>query len=121
MSWALVAIFGAVGAPARYLTDSFVQRRTRGRFPFGTLTVNVFGSFVLGLLTGLTLHHGLAPDWRIALGTGFCGTLTTWSTWSFESVRLVEDGALGLATRNVVGGLAAGLGSAALGLGLALL
>lgn len=120
MNWLLVAVFGAVGAPARYLVDSFVQRRTGTRFPFGTLAVNVAGSFVLGLLTGLTLHHGMASEVKIALGTGFCGALTTWSTWSFESIRLVEEGSLGLASRNVVGSLAAGLGAAALGLGIAL-
>lgn len=120
MNWLLVAVFGAIGAPARYLVDSFVRDRTGGQFPYGTLTVNLVGSLLLGLLTGLTLHDGMSPAVKVALGTGFCGALTTWSTWSFESIRLVEEGSLGLALRNLVGSLALGLAAAAVGLGLAL-
>jgi len=116
-----VALAGAIGAPARYLIDGFVQNRTRGPFPWGTFLINAAGSFILGVLTGLSLHHGLAKVPRVVLGTGFCGAFTTFSTCSYESIRLIEDGARREAVVHVAGSLAAGLVAAAAGLGLALL
>ena len=80
--------------------------------------VNVTGSLLLGLITGLALHHGLARTTRIVLGPGFCGAYTTFSTFSFETVRLVEEGAVAEAFRNAAGTLV--IGAAAAGLGLAL-
>ncbi|HVV29924.1 MAG TPA: fluoride efflux transporter CrcB [Mycobacteriales bacterium] len=118
MSWLLVALLGAVGAPARYYTDRAVQERTTRRLPWGTLVVNVSGSFVLGLLTALSTHHGLDHHVELAFGTGLCGAFTTWSTWSFETVRLLEDGKLCAATLHAVGSLGLGLLAAAAGLGL---
>jgi CrcB protein len=103
----------AVGAPARYLTDRWIQSRHDGRFPFGTLTVNVVASLVLGLLGGAAA--GLAPAVGTALGTGFCGALSTYSTFSWESLRLLETRAGVLAAANLGASLVAGLGAAALG------
>ena len=88
-----VAVAGAVGAVARYLVDGAVQDRTAGPFPFGTLTVNVVGSLILGFLAGYTLSHTGGRTAKTVVGAGFCGGLTTWSTASWETVRLAEEGA----------------------------
>lgn len=93
MTVALVLIGGAVGAPLRYLTDLFVQSRRDSVLPWGTLSVNVAGSLLLGALASGVTNAG-APGWLLTLaGTGFCGALTTFSTFGYETVRLVEDGA----------------------------
>src|SRR4029079_3462955 len=80
--------------------------RWPGAFPGGTLTVNLSGSFLLGLLTGLAAHHGLAPQAVPVLCTGVLGASTTYSTFSYETVRLLEDGAVAEAALNVAGSLA---------------
>jgi len=117
----LVALGGAVGAPARFLVDGLVAGRARGVFPWGTFVVNASGAFVLGVLTGLGLHHGLGPLPRAALGTGLCGAYTTFSTFSYETVRLMEEGSLTEAALNVAASLIVGLLAGAAGLGPALL
>jgi CrcB protein len=96
---------GALGAPLRYLTDLFVQARHDSVFPWGTFAVNVVGSLVLGFTAGaVTTADG--PDWVLTLvGTGFCGALTTFSTFGFETVRLVEDGSLVEAGLNIAASL----------------
>jgi CrcB protein len=114
-----VAVAGAVGAPSRYVLDLLVQQRARGVFPWGTFVVNVTGSFLFGLLTGLAVHHGLGSVPKTVLGTGFCGAYTTFSTFSYETVRLVEEGAFLEAALNVLAGLGVGLVAAAAGLGIA--
>ena len=88
-----VGLAGAIGAVARYLLDGAVQDRTSGLFPFGTFTVNVVGSLVLGCVTGLALRYAGAGTTDTIIGTGFCGALTTWSTASWETVRLAQQGA----------------------------
>ena len=88
--WVAFLVAAAVGASARYLLDGFVQDRTDGEFPWGTCVVNVSGSFVLGVITGLALYHGLGVDSKLVLGTGFCGAYTTFSTFTYETVRLAE-------------------------------
>ena len=100
----LVALGGAVGAPLRYVTDLVVQSAHDTVFPWGTFVVNVVGSLVLGCAAGAV--SGGAPEWMLTLlGTGVCGALTTFSTFGFETVRLVEEGALLEATLNAVAGL----------------
>ncbi|GAA0585107.1 fluoride efflux transporter CrcB [Paractinoplanes ferrugineus] len=112
MTLLLVAIGAAVGAPLRYLTDRAVQSKHDSAFPWGTLTVNVAGSFLLGLLTALPAD----PGSRALLGTGFCGALTTYSTFSYETLKLVQHGNRRTALANVAGSVLAGLGAAALGI-----
>jgi CrcB protein len=101
----LVAAGAAVGAPLRYLTDRWVQARFGTVFPFGTLLVNVFGSFVLGALTGLAAGRPMMA----LLGTGFCGALTTYSTFGYETVRLLAGRATLYAVLNVLVSVTAGL------------
>src|SRR4051794_41164434 len=113
MSWLLVALGAAVGAPARYLADRWVQSRHDSVFPWGTLTVNVVASFVLGVLAGGA--DTVSPALALALGTGFCGALSTYSTFSYETLRLLETRARFLAVANVVVALVAGFGAVALG------
>ena len=117
----LVGLGAALGAVARYLLDQAVTRRRGRAFPAGTWLINVTGSFVLGLLTGVTAHHGVSPHVLTVLGVGVCGGYTTFSTFSYETVRLTEDGLGLVALGNLVVGVATGLAAAALGLGLALL
>jgi fluoride exporter len=116
-----VSLGAAVGAVARYLVDQAVTRRLGWTFPAGTWLINISGSFVLGLLAGLATRHGLATDVVAVVGTGVCGGYTTFSTFSYESVRLMEEGSGLVALGILAGSLAAGLAAAALGLGIGLL
>lgn len=116
-----VAVAAGVGSVVRYVLDQLVQHRTYGDFPYGTFVINVSGSLVLGLLTGLSLHHGLPTTTMLIAGVGFVGGYTTLSTWAWESLALAETGELLRAALNVVGSFAVGLAAAAAGLGLALL
>lgn len=107
---ALYVVLGAMlGAPARYLLDLFVQSKHTSRMPWGTFSVNALGCLILGLVAG-AVSAGHGPVWLLALvGTGFCGALTTFSTFSFETVRLLEDGSLLEAVSNVLASLVVGL------------
>jgi CrcB protein len=112
----LVVIGAAVGAPLRYLVDRAVQTRHDSVFPWGTFVVNVAGSFVLGVLAGgASTHTGLMA----LLGTGFCGALTTYSTFGYETLRLVEQRARTYALLNAVASAVAGLGAAFVGFAIA--
>jgi len=115
---ASLVIAGAIGAPSRYLLDGFVQARVQGVFPWGTFVVNASGSLLLGLVTGAVLYHGLGDLPRAAIGTGFCGAYTTFSTFSYETVRLMEEGSLSEAGLNAIGSIAIGLVAAGLGLAI---
>jgi fluoride exporter len=110
----LVALGAAVGAPARYLSDRALQAAHGTGFPWGTLTVNVVASLVLGVVLGGPAPHAVAA----AVGVGFCGGLSTWSTLGYETVRLAEDGERSAAVLNVVVSTLAGLGAAGVGLAL---
>jgi CrcB protein len=121
LTWLAFLAAAAIAAPLRYLVDGFVQDRTAGAFPWGTFVVNVSGALVLGFVTGLALYHAFPTAPRLVLGTGFCGTYTTFSTFAFETVRLVEEGEPRAAIRNALGTLALGALAAAAGLALAAL
>jgi len=116
--WIAFLAAAALGAPARYLIDGWVQDHTSGVFPWGTFVVNVTGCFVLGLLTGLGLYHGLHPGTLTVLGTGGIGAYTTFSTFSFETVRLAEEGAVDEAFRNAAASFLVGLAAASAGVAL---
>ncbi len=116
-----LGLAGGVGAVCRVVVDGLLTGRRPWVFPFPTLLVNVAGSLLLGLLTGLVLFQGAPDVWRAVLGTGFCGGFTTFSTASVASVRLAEEGAPVLAALNALGTLALTLLAAAAGLALAAL
>ena len=118
MNLFLVIAGAAVGAPLRYLGDRAIQSRHDTVFPWGTFTVNVFGSLILGIIAGAATAGGASPQVQLALGTGFCGALTTYSTFSYETLRLLEDDARLFAAANVVASIVAGLGAAFLGVAL---
>ena len=120
-AWIAFLVAAAIGAPARYLIDGLVQDHTSGAFPWGTFVVNVSGCLALGLLTGFVLYHSLDPTARTVIGTGGLGAYTTFSTFTFETVRLAEEGAVNHAVRNAVGSLLAGLAAASAGLAIAAL
>ena len=113
-----VALGAAVGAPLRYLIDRAVRARRRGEFPWGTFTVNMIGSFGIGALTGAVAAlppETVSAPLQAALGMGFCGALTTYSTLSYETIALLEDRSPGYALANLIGSAIAGLAVAALG------
>ena len=111
----LVILGAAVGAPTRYLTDRWLQSTHGTGFPWGTFTVNIVASFVLGLITGLVAVATVSPAVAVLIGTGFCGAFSTWSTLGYETVRLAEDRAWTQAAFNIVVSVLAGLGAAGLG------
>ncbi|MEU0792797.1 fluoride efflux transporter CrcB [Amycolatopsis sp. NPDC005961] len=119
MTLVLVALGGAAGSILRYLTDRRVQSWRDSPFPFGTLTVNVVGSFILGFLSGWLLHGAEPSSVRALVAVGFCGGLTTFSTFGYETVRLFLEKTRLYAVLNVVATVVAGLASGALGLLLA--
>ncbi len=119
--WIGLVVAGAAGAPTRFLLDGFVQDHTSGAFPWGTFVINMTGSIALGILTGLGLYHAFPATPKIILGTGFCGAYTTFSTWTFETIRLLEEGAVLDALLNAGMSLLIGMGAAGAGLALAAL
>jgi fluoride exporter len=86
-----LTLAGGLGASTRYVIDSQLRLRWQVEFPVGTLLINVTGSLVLGVLTGLVIAHGASTDLRTIAGTGFCGGYTTFSAASTETVRLAEQ------------------------------
>jgi CrcB protein len=106
-----VVLLGGAGAVLRFLVDRAVARRVARPFPFGTLTVNLTGAVILGLVSGLTLSHHVA----LLAGTAFVGSYTTFSTWMFETQRLVEERQVWPAVANIVVSVALGVGAATAG------
>jgi len=114
-----VLVGGAIGAPLRYLVDLLVQSRHDTAFPWGTFTVNVAGSLVLGVTAAAVVELG-SPPWVLAfVGTGICGALTTFSTFGYETVRLLEEGSVSAAATNGIASVVVGLGACAAGFALA--
>ncbi|MEC3920139.1 fluoride efflux transporter CrcB [Nocardia sp. CDC160] len=107
MTLLLVTLGAMIGAPLRYLTDRAVQTRHDSVFPWGTFLVNLTGCLILGGLTGAAL----STPWMMVAGTGFCGALTTYSTFSYETIRLAEQRTYLYAALNIAATLLAGLGA----------
>ncbi len=113
MTVLLVALGAAVGAPARYLTDRAMQSRFGTGVPWGTFIVNLVGSFLLGILTAAA--EALGPAVAALVGVGFCGALTTYSTFSYETLRLLEGHTAARAAANMIGSVLLGVAAAAAG------
>lgn len=107
----LVGVGALAGAPMRYLTDRAVQARHTSLFPWGTVSVNLVAAVILGVLAGLRPGAAAAA----LVGTGFCGAFSTFSAFSFETLRLAEHRAFGLLSANLALSVVAGPGLAALG------
>lgn len=115
MSFLLVALGAMVGAPLRYLTDRYVQARHDSVFPWGTHAVNATACLLFGFAAALSL-----PEWLFALvAIGFLGTLSTYSTYGYETLRLLQNGQRFLAFANAAASTAAGLGAAFIGAAVA--
>jgi fluoride exporter len=116
----LIAIFGAVGTLLRYGLQGLAQIRVGGTFPYGTLLINLTGCFFLGLIGQLTLNRMvIPPDWRVAITVGFFGGFTTFSSFGWETAKMLEDGEWLSATSYVVASVAAGLFLSVAGIRLA--
>lgn len=111
-----IAVAGGLGAAARLLVDGTIRSRTRRTYPVGTMLINVSGSLLLGLLGGLAVSGALPEQWQLVVGTGFLGGYTTFSTASFETVRLLQQGRRAAALLNGLGMLAASVLAAGIGL-----
>jgi fluoride exporter len=109
--WPGVVLIGGAGSVLRFLVDGMISARAGGRFPLGTLVVNLSGALILGLLSGLALSPGAA----LLGGTAAVGSYTTFSTWMFETERLAEERQRARAAANVVVSLVLGVAAAALG------
>lgn len=114
---AWVGLAGSVGAVTRFVVDGLIRSRVESRVPVGTVVINLAGSLMFGVLTGLVAFHHATSTLTLVAGTGFCGGFTTFSTASFETVRLLQQGELGAAVTNlsvtVVGTVAAAAGGMA--------
>jgi fluoride exporter len=118
MSATALAVAGAFGAVARYLLDAMVTRRGSQEWPRGTALVNVLGSLLLGVLVGVSATRALPANLELAVGAGFLGAFTTFSTWMVQCVELIERNAHRRAIAYAVGSLFAGVVAAAAGLAL---
>jgi CrcB protein len=115
----LLGLAGGLGAGTRFVIDGLVRSKIRAALPIGTIAINVTGSFLLGLVAGAVIAHAVPVELQAIAGTGFLGGYTTFSTASFETVRLIQSRRTGLALLNGVGTAAAAIGAAAAGLALA--
>lgn len=118
MTYVLLAVGGVIGALGRYHAARLVQARIGDAFPLGTLLINLSGSLALGALTGLGARHApwLPRDASLLLGTGVCGSYTTFSSFGYETVQLWRQGRSGRACVNIAGQLVLGALAAWLGI-----
>ena len=116
----LVGVFGVAGALLRFAVDSWFAHHpgNRPHWPWATLAVNVTGSFIIGAAVGMTGQLGLGAEWQSAISAGLAGGLTTFSSWTTATVRLVSETRYAAAALNVAVNLTAGLAAAALGLAM---
>ena len=117
----LLGLAGGLGAGTRFVVDGLVRSRLRTALPVGTMAINITGSFLLGFVAGAVIVQAAPAELQAVAGTGFLGGYTTFSTASFETVRLVQSRRTGLALLNAFGTAGAAIGAVAAGLALAAL
>jgi CrcB protein len=111
----LIGLGGFVGANLRYWLGGWIAQKIGVLFPIETMLINISGSFALGLFMTLALHYTWSPEWRQVVAIGFIGSFTTYSTYEYESLRLLQEGAWVKAGLNLFGSLALGLIAVILG------
>ena len=109
MAWVYVGVGAFLGANARYWVGGWAAERFGTVFPYGTFIINITGSFAIGLLAAFFAERAFSPNWRLFLMVGFLGGYTTFSSYSYEAMRLIEDGAYLLAALYLFGSPAVGL------------
>ncbi len=109
MAVLLVALGGALGSVTRYLVGGWIAQRGGTFFPYGTLVINMTASFIIGFFLAFAQERArLGPYWRLFIAVGFVGGYSTFSTYEYESIRLLQDGEMLLATLYLVGSMAGG-------------
>ena len=116
MLYVYLIIGGAAGTLARHTLGGWVQSWAGMGFPWGTMVVNILGSFLLGLAVRWADLSGISPEFRSLLTVGFCGAFTTFSTLSYEFAALAQAGVWGRALLYAIGSLALGIAALALGM-----
>jgi CrcB protein len=114
----LIGLGGFVGANLRYWLGGWIAQKIGVLFPIETMLINLSGSFLLGLFMTLALHYTWSPEWRQVVAIGFIGSFTTYSTYEYESLRLLQEGAWVKAGLNLFGSLVLGLVAVILGVAL---
>jgi CrcB protein len=114
----LIGLGGFVGANLRYWLGGWIAQKIGVLFPIETMLINISGSFLLGLFMTLALHYTWSPEWRQVVAIGFIGSFTTYSTYEYESLRLLQEGAWFKAGLNLFGSLVLGLIAVFLGVAL---
>lgn len=93
----LIGLGSFIGGVSRYLLSQLIQNKALSSFPYGTLTVNVIGCFLIGIIFGISERSGITDEWRLFLTTGLVGGFTTFSAFSYESISLMREGHTGSA------------------------
>jgi CrcB protein len=115
----LVASGGAIGSVTRYLVGGWFARRFGSAFPYGTYVINVTASFIIGFFLALAqMRAGIGPNWRLFVAVGFVGGYSTFSTFEYESVRLLQDGEMLYGMLYLIGSVVTGVASAVAGIAL---
>ena len=110
MTYLAISIGAVLGANARFMVGGWVVDRLGATFPYGTLIINVTGSFLIGIVLTVVIERALAPWWiRPVFAIGFLGSYTTFSTFSYETLALIEAGSLAAAAANVAGSVGGAL------------
>lgn len=116
MKYLAISLGGIIGANSRYLIADWAAQRFGAGFPYGTFIINISGSFLLGFFMAFLQDRAfIHPNYRLFFATGFCGAYTTFSTFTYESLRLWQDGSFLLAITNLLGSLAVGMFGVLLG------
>ena len=116
----VISVAAIVGANLRYLLSRIAARELGSVFPYGTLGINIIGSFIVGFFVIWTSERVLIdPRWRLLVVVGFCGSFTTFSSYAFESIAFIEQGQWGLMLANIFGNNLLCLGGALAGIALA--